>query len=233
MRSLAEEAAARLLDHESRQTAVLNNDVPTTQVVDSILQFFTILESIDSAEKEVIAAEQFNDIADYGLRLLDELRQRSAATRDEESKNIWEQLSIPLALWSARHQLPLNELETVINALSVQANRSQESSALNVLAEVMSEIIEAVSPAIRSDSDESNPNRPWRVLNLNLGIVATRSGDPQRMEAVFEQLIYRLPEDAPGFFDEGMRQMDIIGYPPHVRAVMEKYYHKTHKPTLH
>lgn len=233
MRALAEDAAARMLDHEAHQPVTTRSEVPTTQVVDSLLQFFTVLENIDTAEKDVIAAEQVSEITDYGLRVLDELRERSNAIHHEETKNMWEQLSIPLAIWAARHRLPITELEMVINALTIQANRSQESATLVILADIMSEIIETVSPTIRSDVDRSNPRRPWRVINLNHGIVATRCGDPQRMEAVFEQLLYRLPEDAPGFFDEGMRQMDIIGYPAHVRAVMEKYYRRTHKPTLH
>jgi hypothetical protein len=53
------------------------------------------------------------------------------------------------------------------------------------------------------------------------------------MESVFEQLVFRLPEDAPGFFAEGMHQMDIIGYPDHVRNVMKTYYQLTNQPTLH
>ena len=46
-------------------------------------------------------------------------------------------------------------------------------------------------------------------------------------------LVFRLPEDAPGFFAEGMEQMDIIDYPDHVRHVMQTYYQLTNQPTLH
>ena len=104
---------------------------------------------------------------------------------------------------------------------------------LGEICDAVDVIINAVAPQIKQDLDKSNPGRPWRVLNLNHGIVATRSHDPKRMEAVFEQLIYRLPDDAPGFFRDGMQQMDRIGYPEHVRKVMEKYYELTNKPTLH
>jgi hypothetical protein len=37
-------------------------------------------------------------------------------------------------------------------------------------------------------------------------------------------LTSKLPEDATRFFSEGMGQMDALDYPPHVRAVMEKYH---------
>jgi hypothetical protein len=53
------------------------------------------------------------------------------------------------------------------------------------------------------------------------------------MEQAFEQLLIRLPEDAAGFFREGLQQMDIIGYPDHVRRVMEKFFQLTNNPTLH
>ena len=36
-------------------------------------------------------------------------------------------------------------------------------------------------------------------------------------------LVKNLPHDARQFFREGMQQMDIVGYPPEVRAVVEKY----------
>ncbi|WP_428634967.1 hypothetical protein [Sedimenticola sp.] len=43
------------------------------------------------------------------------------------------------------------------------------------------------------------------------------------MEEVFGQLVSNIPQDARGFFQEGMQQMDIVGYPDEVRQVMEKY----------
>ena len=66
--------------------------------------------------------------------------------------------------------------------------------------------------------------RPWRVLLLNRGIVATRSHDPSTMEEAFTFLIRHLPEDAAQFFAAGMQQMEALNYPAHVRQVMEKYH---------
>ena len=97
----------------------------------------------------------------------------------------------------------------------------------------MDEIANAAAPSVKADEDKSHAGRPWRMLNLNHGIVATRSQDTSIMESVFEQILLRLPEDAPNFFREGMEQMDIIDYPVHVREVMEKYYQMTNNPTLH
>jgi hypothetical protein len=38
--------------------------------------------------------------------------------------------------------------------------------------------------------------------------------------------VAHLPEDARAFFREGMEQMDIVGYPDHVRAIMSRYRDK-------
>jgi hypothetical protein len=44
------------------------------------------------------------------------------------------------------------------------------------------------------------------------------------MEQAFKEFVETLPEEAPQFFTEGMAQMDLLNYPPHVRTVMDKYY---------
>ena len=65
--------------------------------------------------------------------------------------------------------------------------------------------------------------RPWRVLNLNYGIVATRSHQPELIEQAYDALIANLPQDARQFFKEGKQQMDLVGYPEEVREVVERY----------
>ena len=74
--------------------------------------------------------------------------------------------------------------------------------------------------------DRSNPWRPWRVLNLNTGIAATRSLDPELMKQVFDQLVKRLPDDVSGFFADGKRQMDAQDVPQEVRDVLNQYAEK-------
>jgi hypothetical protein len=91
------------------------------------------------------------------------------------------------------------------------------------LCRVFRDIIAAVSDDVRQDLEQTNPMRPWRILNLNYGIVATRSHNPELIEEAYASLIKNLPQDARQFFREGMQQMDIVGYPQEVREVVEKY----------
>ena len=86
--------------------------------------------------------------------------------------------------------------------------------------------VDATAPAIRQDLDKANPGRPWRILHMNRAIVATRTHQPDVMDEAFTVLTEHLPEDAAGFFSQGMEQMDLLNYPPHVREVMDRYYRK-------
>jgi hypothetical protein len=133
-------------------------------------------------------------------------------------------LAIPISLWAARQGGAINKLELVVNSLAAWANELQDTVQIGDLARVIREIIDATSGPVRRDLEQDNPMRPWRILNLNYGIVATRSHDPELMEEAFSVLVENLPQDARAFFREGMQQMKIIKYPPEVREVVERYH---------
>lgn len=177
--------------------------------------------------------QDLSQLGDYGLGLLSALSDWANLLELEELQVTLDELSIPVALWTARNIGSLQELRNVVDALSRIANQTQDPDFLAELSGIMDEIANAAAPQIKADEDKSHAGRPWRMLNLNHGIVATRTHDPSIMESVFEQILLRLPEDAPGFFREGREQMDIVGYPNHVREIMEKYYQMTNNPTLH
>lgn len=201
----------------------------------SLEQFFSILDAIDreSDTHKAVERDDMLNLADHGLGLINELNHWAIKLECDEAQQVFTGLSIPMALWCARQHIPLNELDPVVQAVSRLANSTQDTRLLGQVSDAVEVIIDAVTPQIKQDMDKSDPDRPWRMLNLNHGIVATRTHDPRRMEAVFEQLMYRLPDDVGEFFRDGMDQLDRIGYPDHVRTVMEKYYHLTNKPTLH
>ena len=53
--------------------------------------------------------------------------------------------------------------------------------------------------------------------------MATRSHQLELIEQAYDLLVKNLPQDARQFFKEGLQQMDAIGYPDEVRAVVERY----------
>lgn len=208
------------------------------QVCEGLAHFTDIIRHLDHQpeHKQTVLAEnkdEFSDLSDYGLRLLEQLGDWSDYLQHDEAREALDEIIVTTGVWSARFIGPLHHVEPIVNALSKVANIHNDPEFLVELSQVYREIADSVAPEIKQDLDKSNPGRPWRILNLNYSIVATRSHQPEIMEQAFEQLLLRLPEDAAGFFTEGMEQMDIVGYPEHVRRIMEKYYQLTNNPTLH
>ncbi len=199
----------------------------------AVEQLFEVLKRVDSDERSPEAERrqsslrempEVSELGDYGLTLIDGLTTCAERMGLESLRSQAEWLAVPFALWLARRGAELRILEPVVNALASIANATAEAPRLEELCNAMGEIIEAVSPVIRQDLPAQERGRPWRLLNLNRGIVATRAHNPLLMERAFRSLTENLPEEAPEFFREGMAQMDALDYPDPVRRVMERYY---------
>lgn len=204
-------------------------------LADGIRQLIQVITraDADSAHGERLSGGDISDIGEYGAGLL-QLLMRCAGQLDlPDARHAIGRTLVPLSLWVARNGGTLSVLDPLVDALAELANQCSDVLALSRLAEVFGELVDAVAPTLCADLDQGNPGRPWRVLHLNYGIVATRSHEPQLMAAAFDRLIHYFPDDAAGFFAEGMRQMDALDYPGHVRAVMEQYYKRFSEQRVH
>jgi len=185
---------------------------------------------VDSAAQQGLGAEgigkldqaDINRIGQYALELLESLIAFVQNQTSKQSQDLM-RLSLPVSLWVARHGGKLSQIDMLVNSLAAYANETVDADKLAELSAVIREVIDACDDEIRQDLDQSNMMRPWRILNLNYGIVATRSHQPEIIEQAYETLIKNLPQDARQFFKEGMQQMGIIGYPEEVRQVVERY----------
>lgn len=205
-------------------------------VLSTLEQFFAIMQSLEDlpAQKQPQPHDpELDKVANYGLELFQELESWCEQLKLKTERESLAALQMSLALWFSLRGAKLSALSGVVNSISILANLTDNTTYLSKIHDYVEQITDAVSDEIKADKDKSESSRPWRILNLNHGIIAARSHNPEIMEHVFEQLIHRLPEDASGFFAEGMQQMDIIGYPKHVRQVMERFYQLTNHPTLH
>lgn len=183
-------------------------------------------EGAGSARPPRTGTGDITEIGEYAFKLHENLEALVDRSELQELKQHMALLAIDFALWVARHDGQIDTLEPVVDAFARVANSLSETPALEALSEVMARIITAVSLLIREDLEKLNPGRPWRLLLLNHGIVATRSHNIAIMEAAFSTLTRYLPEDAARFFTEGMQQMEALDYPPQVRELMEKYHRK-------
>ena len=172
------------------------------------------------------SVEAVTELGEYALELFDQSLHWANHLNLSVVLDHLQTFTIAMASWIARHGGQLLNLEPVVDALARGANRTQEPSELLAMYEAMGEIIDAVAPVIRQDLEKTNPGRPWRILHLNRAIVATRTHQPDVMDEAFALLTEQFPEDAPDFFSQGMEQMELLNYPPHVREVMDRYYRK-------
>jgi len=201
-----------------------DTDQPTLeQALEQLIDVMIRVESDLQSTRDTTRAD-ITEIGKYALQLHEALSATIRQPYMSGQQLTLARLAIDIALWIARHNGRIETLEPVADGIALLANSSREPLELVMLGSLISELIASVSSVISQDLEKMNPGRPWRILLLNYGIVATRSHDTQRMEDAFGILTNRLPEDASRFFSEGMGQMEALDYPPHVRKVMEKYH---------
>ncbi len=170
-------------------------------------------------EEEIDASE----LADYGLTLLLELSTMATDLGLESQVKRLEKLAISLSLWVVRQNGELSSLELVVNGLARIANHLSDPPDLERLFFLMSEIVEALSPMLLEIDREPDQLHPWQLLMLNRAIVATRSHLTQLMETAFSDIVDKMPEEAPAFFQEGLVQVELQKYPEPVCEVIQRY----------
>ncbi|HHZ87783.1 MAG TPA: hypothetical protein EYN73_09410 [Chromatiaceae bacterium] len=178
----------------------------------------------DADSSDTLKLLDITRLGNWGFQIFNDMLAIATAASMPAASQSLNSLYFPFALWIARHDGELSELNTVVNTAAHLANHVSDHLLLADLYVVLGELLDAVTPDIRNDLDSTNPGRPWRILNLNRAIVATRSHNPQTMDAAFRTLVDNIPDDAASFFREGMEQMEALDYPAPVRDVMERYY---------
>ncbi len=234
-RQRLEHATAEILQAYEARRPPREDRLTPIQLCEALEQFLTIAQRLDREEGESgpILKEDASQLGDYGLRLLLDIMAWAARLELEAARRELEAVALTIGDWIVRHEGEIRTLEPLVNAFAGLANRTRDTAALEALAIFMGQVIRQTSTLLKQDLEKNNPSRPWRLLHLNRGIVATRSHNPTLMEEAFENLIRDLPEEAPGFFAEGMQQMEALDYPPRVRAVMRRYFDRWTRPRLH
>jgi hypothetical protein len=120
----------------------------------------------------------------------------------------------------------IDNLEGTADGFGMIVNGTSATDELRYLCDLLEEVIEAASVRLQLDEDRGNAWRPWRVINLNAGIAATRSLDPALMERTFATMGRRLPYDMPEFLADSMRQAAIQDVPDAVKDVIRRHMEK-------
>ena len=135
-------------------------------------------------------------------------------------------LVIGVALWAIRHDVPVEVPEPVANALALRSNRAATPQELAAVFGLMQGVIAHVSARLSADLERSNPERPWRLLHVNLAITAIRTEDPVLMDFAFDALDAALPDERAGFYAEALALALAPGIAPVVRERIEARHRK-------
>lgn len=113
-------------------------------------------------------------LCDYGQTILDKLVDFANEVHMPDVGEEIERLILPYATWIARNGGELKNLPPIVNALAYHANNLQDPEDMAQLCDLMNTLIEAVSPSVIEDDDQTDLERPWRILLLNRAIVDMR-----------------------------------------------------------
>lgn len=233
LKKIFTEASAAVLQGFSSSNAQPGGDATPAQLIDAINQFFIIYEKLGStrSENNLIKKDDISQIGDETINCLVELGTWAERLDLQHEKAILDEIALAATHWVIRQQGEIRSLEAIVNMLAAKANRSSDTSVLSALFHVIYDVIEHTSAELKSDPDKSDPSRPWRMLNFNFAIVATRTMNKDLMIKAFDTLGRNLPEDCPNFFEEGLKQSEKAVYGPEIKTMMAEYFKKW--ATLH
>ena len=130
-------------------------------------------------------------------------------------------LTLGVTLWAIRHEVDIEAVEPVVNALAQRSNAAATPQELAAVFGLMQGVIANVAPRLSADLERSNPERAWRILHLNFAITAIRTEDERLMDFAFDALDQALPDERAGFYSEALALALAPTIAPKVRERIE------------
>jgi hypothetical protein len=137
-----------------------------------------------------------------------------------------DELVIGVALWAIRHGVAITAVEPVVNALANRSNRAAGKSEIAAVFGLMQGVVAHAGEALSADLERSNPERPWRVMHVNLAITAIRTEDPAMIDYAFDALDAALPDERASFYSEALALALAPGIAAAVRERVEARHRK-------
>ncbi len=198
------------------------------ELIDTVDQFFIIHQKIGNSPNPNISLNRDNIslIGEQTINCLADLAYWAEELSLPDEAALLEEIALSVTHWVIRQKGEIRSLEAVGNLLANKANQTTDTALLTALFHVIKDVIRHTAEELKNDQDKSDPNRPWRMLNLNFAIVATRTLDRALMEQAFDSLGHYLPEDCPEFFEEGLKQSQKPSYGTDMQDIMTTYFRK-------
>ena len=197
-----------------------NDPISRLAIVSDFLSVMSRLDDKYGADS-ALPIDDAPDAVDEVLRCLAELE--SWLIRLDLAGQIAriQSVEIGVGYWAMRHGLPVFTVEPIVNALAAQSNAATSKQETAAIYALMQGFISHFSPLLEADLERSNPQRPWRLLNLNFAITAIRSGDAALMRYAFDTLNSHLPDERSGFYEEAYALASQPGFPQETKGLIE------------
>jgi hypothetical protein len=222
---LALEVTKAVIARSEEAQSIMEDESGPIALAQALSDFFQIAGALEVGAAR-LEQEELNDFCAYGLDLLDRLAFLVRKVEIMDKRDAVARMFASSGVWFARRGATIDNLQGTADGFGMIVNGTSGTDNLRALCELMEEVVEAASLRLQLDEDRGDAWRPWRVINLNTGIAATRSLDPELMERTFERMGRRLPYDMPGFLADGMRQAAVQNVPDEVKDVIRRYMEK-------
>jgi len=185
--------------------------------------FLTLMRQLDReyGPDFGLPMEDTTDAVDSALRSLAELE--SCLIRfdlPEQLANL-QTVEIGIGYWAMRHAVSITVVEPVVNALAARSNAATSKQEMAAVFAMMQGFIHHIALGHEADLERSNPQRPWRLLNLNFAITAIKSGNLELMRYAFDRLNQYLPDEREGFYSEAHAVASQPGFPVDTKRLIE------------
>lgn len=229
---LALEIMKRVIDENEKTQKISDEQSGPIPLAGAMSDFFEIASALENGQQLEDKAA-ISDLANYAIDLVDRLQAQLWYLDIHDQRDRLSRLFVSLAVWFARQNAVLENLKGAADSFAILVNGENDKTELASMSCLMDEVLIAASDEHQRDEDRSDQWRPWRVLNLNTGVAATRSFDVELMRDIFDKMEQRLPYDLPKFFADGQRQVTVQDVPDQVRDLMTEYADKWVEKLVH
>ncbi|NCC38218.1 MAG: hypothetical protein EOM21_02055 [Gammaproteobacteria bacterium] len=228
---LALEVTQAVLAKQEEAQSVMEDPSGPLALARALSDFFQIAAALESGAG--LEPDELNALCGYGLDLLDRLDFLVRKIEIMDKRQTLARLFATMGVWIARRGATIDNLQGIADGFGMIVNGTSSAEDLSALCGFMEEVIDAASVRLQLDEDRGDAWRPWRVINLNAGIAATRSLDPRLMDRTFDKMARRLPYDMAGFLADGMRQAAVQQVPDEVKDVLRVHMERWPSKATH
>lgn len=216
-RQAFENAARSVTESFRRAGPFPGQEVTPPLLIEAITQCLDIISGNEQAG--ALPPPEVDKLGTHALECVSDLALWAHQLGLDTERDEIENLALEFALWIAGSDGAISVLEPVVNALARRANASHTPEALTALFDVSRELVAHAAPASALDA---GPGQPWRILNFNLAIIATRTQKPELMNAAYDLLEQNLPHECAAFYEEGLNQAQKKVYEPQVHEILRQ-----------